>query len=446
MRVRTDRVVASVACLLLVWQATGCACKKCGQPSGAARALASPGGQWIIGVDPVATTSSANPAGSGNVVRRGPGFLVVQDLSPGDVAVASARPGVRYVEPNYTFRALVISVGPRLPLQAGIRSGVAGGATASSARPAGAPNDPLYDRLQGMRDVDAPARWATGDTAGDAVVAVVDSGVNPQHPDLAANLAANPGEVPGNGVDDDRNGYVDDVLGYDVINRDPDPTDDFGHGTHVAGTVAAVGDNQTGVTGVCWRGQVIAVKVLDGNGEGSLAGIAEGIRYAADRGAKVINLSLGATLPSPPQTLLEAARYAGERGAVLVCAAGNENHDNDGPERNYPSSLELPNVVSVLATEAGRRCAAPFSNYGARHVHVGAPGGEIWSTVPDGYQSMSGTSMAAPHVAGALALVWNDLPGTTAADRTRGFLARFGPAEGELRNCVQAGRYVTLSK
>jgi subtilisin family serine protease len=297
-----------------------------------------------------------------------------------------------------------------------------------------------------MRDIDAPARWDGGDTAGDALVAVVDTGIDLKHPDLSANLAVNPGETPGNGVDDDANGYVDDVYGYDIVNRDPDPTDDFGHGTHVAGTIAAVGDNETGVTGVCWRAQVVAIKVLDGNGGGTLAGVAEGIRYAADRGAGVISLSLGATLPNTPQTLLDAARYAGERGAVLVCAAGNEDHDNDGSQRNYPSSLELPNVIGVLATETGRRCPPRFSNYGPKHVHVGAPGTEIWSTVPDGYQAMSGTSMATPHVSGALALVWNNLPGPTAADRAAAFLGRFGHAEGELRNCVDAARYLKLRK
>ena len=264
-------------------------------------------------------------------------------------------------------------------------------------------NDNYYSALAGLTKISAPAAWDITTGSKSVKVAVVDTGVDYNHPDLAANISVNSSEIPGNNIDDDGNGKIDDYYGYDFANSDADPMDDNNHGTHVSGTIGAVGDNVTGVVGVNWSVGIVPVKVLSGSGSGSTAGVIAGIDYAIARGVQVINMSLGGAGYS--QAFFDSIQRANAAGVLVVAAAGNENNNNDGAAPSYPASFNLPNIVSVAATTSADTRAS-FSNYGATSVDLAAPGVSILSTLPGSlYGSFSGTSMACPHVAGAAALV-----------------------------------------
>ena len=258
-----------------------------------------------------------------------------------------------------------------------------------------------------------PSAWAMSQGAG-VVVAVVDSGMRMDHADLAPNIWTNFNEIPGNGADDDANGYIDDVHGIDLTAASTlnDPVDDNGHGTHVAGIIAAA-DNNKGVVGVAFRSRIMVIKTQRADGSGSMASVAEGIEYAAKNGAKVINLSL--TGPSNNAAVARAIDLAGQAGALIVVAAGNAGSDDDRTP-TYPASLAAPNMLSVAATspDEGRNLST-FSNYGRTTVQLAAPGESVLSTGVDGaYEQRSGTSMAAPMVAGVAALIASANPGIPA--------------------------------
>jgi thermitase len=285
-------------------------------------------------------------------------------------------PRVRYAEPNFLVHADAV------------------------------PNDPHYPDLWGLQTIGAEAAWARTTGSPDVVAAVIDTGVDQSHPDLAANTWVNAGEsCPGcraDGVDNDGNGYVDDWRGWDFVNDDNDPTDDHGHGTHVAGTVGAAGDNATGVVGVNWRVGLMALKFLGADGSGTTADAVAAILYASANGASVLNNSWSGGEFS--QALLDAVEVSDERNALFVAAAGNDGSDNDLVPA-YPSSYETPNVLAVAATDSND-LPAFFTNYGRRSVDLAAPGVTVLSTWAGGsYQYASGTSMAAPHVSGTAALV-----------------------------------------
>jgi subtilisin family serine protease len=252
--------------------------------------------------------------------------------------------------------------------------------------------------------LDLPPAWELSQGAG-VVVAVVDSGTKLDHPDLAPNAWTNFREVPGNRRDDDGNGYVDDVHGVDLTTEraGQDLSDGNGHGTHVAGIIAAAA-NRRGVVGVAFRAKIMTVKVLDAQSRGTTGGVAEGIRYAAANGARIINLSLGGPTQDPRVT--SAIREAADAGVLIVCSAGNDGRNVD--ERpSYPVSTAAPNVLGVAATspDDGRRLG-DFSNFGRNTIGLAAPGVEVLSTRNDGtFERKSGTSMAAPHVTGVAALV-----------------------------------------
>ncbi|MDO8413850.1 MAG: S8 family peptidase, partial [Gallionellaceae bacterium] len=222
--------------------------------------------------------------------------------------------------------------------------------------------------------------------------------------------------------DDDANGYVDDVYGWDFANNDNDPMDDFGHGTHTAGTIAAVGNNGIGVVGVSWQARVMSLKFMGANGSGTLEAAAQAVLYAARMGARVSSNSWGCLGKACfSQTLLDAINEANQQGMLFVAAAGNDNNDNDRTP-TYPCNYDAPNVLCVAASDYNDQRATfytlPYiytwaSNYGAVNVDLAAPGLNILSTVPSGtcplcsasgYLYLSGTSMATPHVAGAAAL------------------------------------------
>ncbi|HJZ91730.1 MAG TPA: S8 family peptidase, partial [Gemmataceae bacterium] len=278
------------------------------------------------------------------------------------------------------------------------------------------PNDPGFADQWGLNntgqtggtpdaDIDAPEAWDIFTGSSSTIVAVIDTGVDYNHPDLAANMWTNPGEIPGNGIDDDGNGYVDDVHGYDFVNNDGDPMDDHNHGTHVAGIIGAVGNNNLGVTGINWNVRIMAVKCFDSSGNGTVANAILGLNYAVQMGAKISNNSYGSAEPDPADPLFEEAiRNAANVGHIFVAAAGNNSSNND-LTGHFPSGFDSDNIVSVAATDANDQLAF-FSDYGPTTVDLAAPGVDILSTLPHGqYGTYSGTSMATPQVTGVVALV-----------------------------------------
>jgi subtilisin family serine protease len=280
-------------------------------------------------------------------------------------------------------------------------------------------DDPRFGDLYGLNKIQAPLAWDTTTGGPNVVVAVIDLGIDYNHEDLSANMWRNPGESgtdqlgrdkATNGVDDDGNGYSDDVFGIDTINRDSDPLDDSGHGTHVAGTIGAVGNNSKGVVGVNWTVRLMALKTHDAAGNGTSASVVEAFRYAAlmrDRGIniRVTNSSWGGSpeAPSFDQALKDAIDGAGEAGILNVCAAGNGNNNNDTVPF-YPATYDSPSIISVAASDQNDNKVS-FSSYGATTVDLAAPGLGILSTLPGTYGSLSGTSMSTPHVSGAAALL-----------------------------------------
>lgn len=267
------------------------------------------------------------------------------------------------------------------------------------------PDDPLFAEQWGLARISAPAAWDVNQGSPAVSIAVIDTGVALSHPELVGKLWQNPGEIGGNGLDDDGNGKVDDVYGWDWVNGDNGPEDDIGHGTHVAGIIAAATDNGEGIAGVCPDCRIMALKVLDASGSGSYSDIASGIYYAADKGARVINLSLGGYADS--QLLRDAVAYAAEV-AVVVAAAGNDNQQ----EPFYPAAYD-EYVIAVAATD-NTDVKTDFSNYGT-WVDISAPGVSILSTMgTDNYVAWSGSSMAAPFVSGVAGLIRSQNPGWSA--------------------------------
>lgn len=298
------------------------------------------------------------------------------------------------------------------------------------------PNDPRFTdgTLWGLHntgqnggtadaDIDAPEGWERRASAPTVIVATTDTGARYTHEDLAANMWHNPDEIAANGIDDDGNGFIDDVYGADTVNNDADPMDEAnggsaGHGTHVAGTIAAVGSNSVGVVGVAWQARIMAVKVFGTNDFTSTSALAGGINYAIAKRAHIINASWsGGTFDVPIRDAIAAAR---NQGILFVAAAGNNNRDIDNQPR-YPAAYDLDNIIAVAATTR-TDAKATYSNWGLVKAHLAAPGGEpgsdpldfstwtngiysTWRTSDSAYQYLAGTSMAAPHVSGALALL-----------------------------------------
>lgn len=258
-------------------------------------------------------------------------------------------------------------------------------------------------RLWGLKFIEAEAAWAK--TKGEGiVVAVSDTGIDSDHPDLAENMWVNSKEIK-NGVDDDGNGYVDDIYGWDFVKKQGSGLDHHYHGTHVAGTVAArEGDR---IAGVAPRAQLMDVSFLDSRGSGSEINGAKSIIYAADNGARIINCSWGA--PGSYPVIADAIRYAQSKGVLVVAAAGNAKTNTDRKPHS-PSSENVANIISVAASSS-QGYKADFSNFGVVTVDLAAPGVNILSAAPSrkkaSYQTLSGTSMASPHTAGAAALVWS---------------------------------------
>ncbi len=281
------------------------------------------------------------------------------------------------------------------------------------------PNDADFGKLWGLHnegqtggkvdaDIDAPEAWQihTGRTQaqGAHITAVIDTGIDYNHPDLKANMWVNPGEIPGNGIDDDGNGVIDDVHGYNAFDDNGDPMDGQGHGTHCAGTIAGVGNDGVGVVGVNQHANLMAVKIFNDEGSTDAAAIIRGIQYATKMGARITSNSWGGPVPNA------GIRQAFEESPALhLVAAGNSGVNNDWFP-SFPANYNLDNIISVAATDHNDGLAS-FSQYGARTVDLGAPGVDILSTVPGGkYDVYSGTSMATPHVSGAATLIASHYP------------------------------------
>jgi subtilisin family serine protease len=318
---------------------------------------------------------------------------VKSGLAAAAVAIYNADPSVRYAERDALLRPTVI------------------------------PNDPFYGVLWGLHntgqgggvpdaDIDAPEAWSTWTGDSNFVVAVLDTGIALSHPDLAANIWSNPGEILDN-RDNDGNGYVDDLHGLDTINDDSNPEDDMGHGTHCAGTIGARGGNGIGVVGVNWQCRLAAIKFIGPNsfcplGGGLLSDCVQAMEYVIDEDIKVSSNSYGCT-GSLPQSLYDVIAVSQSIGHIFVAAAGNNASNNDATPF-WPSSFNLSNVISVAATDSSDQLAS-FSNHGSSTVDLGAPGVGVLSTwLAGGYAYSNGTSMACPHVAGVVALVWSRAP------------------------------------
>ncbi len=334
----------------------------------------------------------------------------------------SADPLVVYAEPNYIWRADL------------------------------RPNDQLFSFLWGLEnvgqtqgtvgtDINMIPAWDTITDASSVVVGVIDTGIDIAHPDLIDNIYVNPAEIPNNGIDDDGNGFIDDVSGWDFRNDDNNPFDDRSHGTHVAGTIGARGHNGLGVVGVCWRVQLLPLKFLGANGAGNNADAIKCIQYALLMGAQVSNNSWGGgPFSNALYAAIEAASVADH---IFVAAAGNSTLNNDAIP-HYPGSYDLPNIVSVASTN-DRDLLSSFSNWGAVTVDLAAPGSNIYSTLPFGrYGLNSGTSMAAPHVTGVVALMRAQAPGVNYPTIVERLLATTEPVAALAGRTVTGGRLNAL--
>ncbi len=318
-------------------------------------------------------------------------------------------------------------------------------------RPAVLPNDPSFangdqwalhntGQFGGLpdADIDAPEGWDRLNSASNIVVATIDSGARYTHQDLAANIWVNPGEIPGNHVDDDGNGFVDDVHGINAVADSGDPSDDLGHGTHVAGIIGAVGNNGVGICGVAWRVQIMPLRFLSPGQLGTLTDLLQCLNYAQSKGARVVNCSFTTTTYS--STMSNAFWNLRAAGVVVAAAAGNEGQNNDLVP-SYPASLKLDNIVAVTATT--RTDGFSGYNYGSASVHLGAPGSAIWSTYnrsDSDYAFDTGTSMAAPQVAGALALLRARYPSLTPPQLIARLLATVDQIPSLSGRCVSGGR------
>ncbi|MFQ5705877.1 MAG: S8 family peptidase [bacterium] len=296
----------------------------------------------------------------------------------------NADSNVEYAEPNYIYHASV------------------------------EPNDPRFPDMFGLDKIDAPQAWDKQKGAKSIVVGVIDTGADHEHEDLKANMWRNTGEIgngkENNGIDDDGNGFVDDFQGWDFVQRDNDPFDDNEHGTHVSGTIGAVGNNGTGVVGVNWTVSIMPLKFLNAQGSGTTDDAIDAILYGVNMGANVLSNSWGGGGFS--RALEDAIKFANQHGVLFVAAAGNASSNNDSFP-TFPANYAIDNVIAVASSTSSDNLSG-FSNFGKKTVHLAAPGSNILSTLPrNKYGLLSGTSMATPHVSGAAALVWAQFPNAT---------------------------------
>lgn len=317
------------------------------------------------------------------------------------IAEYRADPDVAYAEPNYIYSIDIVPNDTYFGIQYALRNTGQSGGTPGA-------------------DISAPEAWDIETGSPGVVIAVIDTGVDYAHPDLAGNIWDNPFEIAGNGIDDDGNGYIDDIHGIDAFNNDADPMDDHGHGTHVAGTIGATGNNGTGVAGVNWNVSIMALKFLGADGSGSSSDAITCLEYIADMKANGVNIvATNNSWGGGDYSQLLRDTIDAQREILFFAAAGNDGIDND-PTPHYPSSYALPSVIAVASTDRNDALATD-SCYGRRSVDIAAPGVSIASTLSSvnaygltaQYVYMSGTSMATPHATGAAGLLYAQNPSFT---------------------------------
>ncbi|MEN8007504.1 MAG: S8 family serine peptidase, partial [Candidatus Krumholzibacteriota bacterium] len=325
-------------------------------------------------------------------------------------------PAIEIIEPNYIVDAVDIPTDPRFNELWGMYNTGQTGGTAGA-------------------DIDATIAWDVFTGSHNIIVGVIDTGVDYNHPDLAANIWTNPGEIAGNGIDDDGNGFIDDTRGWDFINNDNDPMDDNGHGTHCSGTIGGIKDNGIGVVGVSPTVTIMPLKFLSAGGSGSIADAIDCLEYATMMGVNLTSNSWGGGGFSEAMRL--AIADAGAHNDLFVAAAGNSGTDNDSSP-HYPSSYAEDNVVAVASTDHNDDLSS-FSCYGLTSVDIAAPGSNVLSTLPgNSYGSLSGTSMATPHVAGSLALIYGRFPTINALD-AKALLLNFADPLPDLDGVILSG-------
>lgn len=399
LRTRTAAAVAPLVIAGLLLSTAGEAAAETEQPSTPQQAATtSAPGELVVryeqGTSKTDRTAIRQELGATMESPSGIRGVEVLDLADGTavqsaVDAAESLPNVLYAEPNYKLEM-----------------------TAS-------PNDPMFGEMWSLglangnglnSGIGTPRVWNLTTGSSSVTVGVVDTGIDASHPDLAGNMWTNSGEIAGNGVDDDGNGVVDDARGWDWVDNDSDPADLNGHGTHVAGTIGAKGNNSHGVAGVSWDVRLMPLRVLDASGSGWTSDVAAAFAYAGRMGVDVVNASLAG--PSPSVALLDAISSSPD--TLFVVAAGNSSTNVD-VTASYPCSYPLPNIICVAATNQANQLSS-YSNFGTGSVDLAAPGDGILSTWPGGlYNVMTGTSMATPHVAGVAALLQARHPGSTPA-------------------------------
>ncbi len=355
--------------------------------------------------------------------------LKTEELSQKSMSVLSSDPNIEYIEKSQTYTISPVAINKETISDAkysdqwGLKN-------------TGKNSGGWFSRGKAGEDVNAEGAWAISKGSRTVRIAVIDTGVDFTHQDLKANMWTNELEANGiEGVDDDGNGYVDDIHGYDFANNDGDPSDGHGHGTHCAGNIGAKHD-RSGVRGVMNDVELVGIKFLSDSGSGESEDAIESIEYAIKAGVHLMSNSWGGGEFS--QALKDAIQAANDAGIVFVAAAGNSRADNDTRD-SYPANYDIDNVISVGAMEgAGKRSS--FSNYGDEKVHVFAPGSNILSTVPGNrYQKMSGTSMAAPLASGAIGLLLAENPNLTPLE-VRERVEATAVRNGQLDKYTRSGR------
>ena len=356
---------------------------------------------------------------------------------------------VSFAEPNFIYKASANSFTLEGLLSPVVREHMS----------AMAPRDPLYGKLWGMSntgsnepdrnggssptpgvrgaDIEAEKAWSLNKGSKKVVIAIIDTGIDYNHPDLKNNIWTNDKEIPGNNIDDDNNGYIDDVHGWNAYKDHGDPMDGNAHGTHCAGTIGAEHDNGLGVAGVMSEVQMMAVKFLSDEGSGSLADAVEAIDYATKMNVDIMSNSWGGGGFS--QALETAIKAAKDKGIVFVAAAGNDSSNNDS-RPSYPATYQVENVISV-ASHTAQDNLSSFSNFGKRTVHVAAPGSNIYSSVPgEQYKVFSGTSMATPHVSGVVGLLLSQEGRMPVKEVRERLMATTVPGSAYRRSTISGGR------
>jgi subtilisin family serine protease len=407
-------------------------------------------GEWVLSVRGVRGPAAKQVENiSAKVKRLGKGLSVLSHLGRDGLVKITAPRGMggdalraalrhvrnfEFVEPNAAVWVQAEALSP-LPL----------------------PDDPMFVQQYPLHnignggladsDIDAPEAWALSAGAEEVVVGVIDTGVDYRHPDLAQSMWVNPFETPGDGIDNDGNGYIDDIHGADFAYHDGDPMDDNGHGTHVAGVIAAQANNGIGVAGVAPNAKIMALRFLGNDAVGDLSGAVAALNYAADMKERGVNIRMTTNSWGSADfsvALERAIRGSGDAGMLFIAAAGNGGPDGVGDDNDllpfYPASYNAPNVISATASDS-RDALTRLANFGVTSVDLAAPGSLVVSTYAGGtYGSMSGTSLAAPHVAGVAALAFGAYPSATWQSVQRAILAGVDPIAAMDGKLVTGGR------